>query len=71
MPPLTAEHPALSLFMGALRATSGPAAPEDVVRILEHALDATGYVLVKRMELEAAVSLIDRAASELELAQQR
>jgi hypothetical protein len=40
------DHPALKLLRDALAATSGPASPDDIVKLLGHALDATGTKLV-------------------------
>jgi hypothetical protein len=44
---VTVDHPALVLLADALRATSGPARPEDIAKLLGHALTATGYALVR------------------------
>lgn len=44
---LTSDHPALQLLADSLAVTSGPARPEDIAKILGHAIDATGYELVK------------------------
>lgn len=54
------EHPALALLTDALRATRGPHAPEDIAKILGHALDATGYVLAPACPADDRVVLIAR-----------
>jgi hypothetical protein len=45
--PVTPEHPALALLADSLRMTRGPASPEDIAKLLSHALTATGYRLVR------------------------
>jgi len=55
---VTAEHPALELLADTLRVTSGPASPEDIAKLLGHALNATGYTLV------AAGETVPRSSAE-------
>lgn len=43
----TVDHPALVLLADTLRVASGPHRPEDIAKLLGHALRATGFVLVK------------------------
>jgi hypothetical protein len=42
-----ADHPAFELLTDTLRVCSGPVEPEDLAKLLRHALRATGYALVK------------------------
>lgn len=43
---MTPDHPVLALLSDTLAVTSGPAAPEDIAKLLGHAMAAEGYVLV-------------------------
>lgn len=62
MTPPTIDHPALALLADSLRATQGPAAPEDIAKILGHALEATGYELAPKGELDQLRTAVRAAA---------
>lgn len=47
---LTIDHPSLKLLADTLDATSGPASGEDIAKLLGHAIEATGYALVRKPE---------------------
>jgi hypothetical protein len=54
---VTKDHPALVLLADTLAVTSGPHRPEDIAKLLGHALHATGYELVPKVRAAAAAPL--------------
>lgn len=65
------DHPALVLLADTLQATHGPASPQDIAKLLGHALDATGYELARRMNVDAMIDRAEKAILTTHVAEQK